>query len=406
MAVHAGSWFGLPDFGVTEALAKALGNKQVTAQGGSNLIGSNKAQSTGQIQGVSNQVPKGQVQYPNPIGPTQNIGGGGGGYSAPAPTPTDGGFDFNSARENAQNTGNSALQAALGVFDARKQSVLNRIPGLQSARDLRIQGLDQDLSNFNTTADMELQKRLGGLQDEQGQINEQYVGAQRKTRASAKGLARNLRNLFGASGTLDSSQYRDMNIDQSKEVLQGIGDLNREKAGKITANTREQGQTQDYYSQQKLQEQKRVALEKEKTKAETDSLIQGVLDDANLTDAQKVEAVTSAQERLASRLQELDMRQADLTAQKQKDAQDYALKIAELSKKGQSSEYTQIKNSNEAVQSAAAMIQKLTEQGKELTPQEAANVFTQFGVDKDKASFYGQLYGGTASGGNDSFVSG
>ena len=57
----------------------------------------------------------------------------------------------------------------------------------------------------------------------------------------------------------------------------------------------------------------------------------------------------------------------------------------------------------EKEEDATAMIEKLKEQNKNLTPEEATNIFTQFGVDKDKASFYGQLYGGS---GNDPFVSG
>ena len=36
--VHAGSWFGLPDFGITEAIGNALGSTGRTAQGGSNLV--------------------------------------------------------------------------------------------------------------------------------------------------------------------------------------------------------------------------------------------------------------------------------------------------------------------------------------------------------------------------------
>jgi hypothetical protein len=58
MATHKGSWFGLPDFGITEAIG-GLFNKPRTAQGGSNLIGPNYAQTqpTPQVYGAQTEIP-------------------------------------------------------------------------------------------------------------------------------------------------------------------------------------------------------------------------------------------------------------------------------------------------------------------------------------------------------------
>lgn len=39
MAIHSGSWFGLPDLGITEKIGSFLGSG-TTSQGGSNIIGS------------------------------------------------------------------------------------------------------------------------------------------------------------------------------------------------------------------------------------------------------------------------------------------------------------------------------------------------------------------------------
>jgi hypothetical protein len=62
MAVgHAGSWFNLPDYGITEKIGSLFGNNNRTAQGGSNLLGGNRAQTVsqpqGQVQGSSTQIP-------------------------------------------------------------------------------------------------------------------------------------------------------------------------------------------------------------------------------------------------------------------------------------------------------------------------------------------------------------
>lgn len=55
MAIHSGSWLGLPDFGITEKIGSVL-NRPKTSQGGSNIIGPSQAapvvlgQSTSQTQ--------------------------------------------------------------------------------------------------------------------------------------------------------------------------------------------------------------------------------------------------------------------------------------------------------------------------------------------------------------------
>ena len=110
--------------------------------------------------------PQGQlVQSRNELPPvqgasTQNSGDGGGGgapqkdWSNPAnwgfsaegeyfQTPAD--YDrWKQNRQNAEEQSQRAIQAALGVFETKKQGLMNRIPGLESARDLRIRGLEED----------------------------------------------------------------------------------------------------------------------------------------------------------------------------------------------------------------------------------------------------------------------
>lgn len=87
---HAGSWFGLPDFGVTEAIGGFLGSPK-TAQGGSNILGPQQKASTGagtpavlgNSTGGFSQGPIGPTNpTPNKTQTTTTGGGGGGGGAA------------------------------------------------------------------------------------------------------------------------------------------------------------------------------------------------------------------------------------------------------------------------------------------------------------------------------------
>ena len=74
--VHAGSWFGLPDFGVTEAIGGLLGGQR-TAQGGSNILGA----STKAAAPVATPANPGSYSY-NGLTPVVSYVNGGQNYPA------------------------------------------------------------------------------------------------------------------------------------------------------------------------------------------------------------------------------------------------------------------------------------------------------------------------------------
>lgn len=354
------------------------------------------------------------VQKTTPTNIPKNIttggggGGGGGGNGINAGNyqqyALSNGLDVNSPqfdqyREAAKRQSNDSLQAALGVFNAQKEGIMGRIPGVQGALDVRLKGLDQGLQSYLDTATAEETKRLGSLGDEYSGIQDQYGRAERGTRATAKSLARQLRNQFASRGALDSTQYSDFAVDQSKEIAQTLGDTRREGSGKLTANLREQESTKDYYSKSRLQEQQRVQLAKESAKNETNQLIQGIIADANLSDAQKVEAVTEAKGRLENRMFELDSMEASYTQQAQKDAQDYAIKMAQLQNKGYSDSYTQAKGSSKALETMSAVLSKFTDESGNLaiSTEGIKNIGRQVGFPEEELESLVAIFGGTNS---------
>lgn len=307
--------------------------------------------------------------------PQQDSGGGDSG----------GGIDT-SAAEDANRR---AIEAAMAAYDAQKQALQNQIPEYQKANELRLTGLDQGLQDFNQTATREEGTRIAGIDETIGQIGEQYTRAGRSTRQTAQSLARQLRNQFASRGTLDSTQYKDMNIDQSKELLQSVGDIRREQAGKTTTALREKDDIGKYYSEQRTQQARNVELEKNKVRQDTNSFIREIMDKVNITDKQKVEAIESAKASAQQQILELSLKQQEINRQTKKDNEELSLKKQELATKGYSSNYNSAKDSRAAITAADASVQKYEKSlGRALSANEVKQIFTNFGVG-DKAPVFG-----------------
>ena len=393
---NQGSWFGLPDFGVTEWLAKkasgggttdlsraitgAYGTPPAQAQDYSSLRSSNQDQG---FIGPTYSGPQNNQQYSAPPGD--------GGNGVPQNNFSQPPIDLSGERERTQSSENSALQAALGTFETRKQGLLGRIPGLEEQLALRLQGLGQGLDQFKQTAGREEGSRLESLGQTRGGVDEEYTRAGRQTRKSAQSLSRQLRNLFAGAGTLDSTQYRDYNIEQSRDIAQSIGDIGREKAGKMTAIGTEEEDVKQFYSEKRMQEEQRVTLAKEKARADTQGLVQGVMEDVNLTDSQKVEAVVEAQNRLSERMGQLDMMEVELKESRRKEDQEMSFKMAELSQKQSGAGYTQTINQQKALKDATAVVSSYA-QRYNATPEQvqefAKQVFSQYGIDEEYSNFF------------------
>lgn len=390
------------DTGISEFIAGGPTlNTQAKASGPSYDQYAMSGGTVGNAPGVSgpNASPTGPAY--NPPAPTNN-GGGGGGGSAPANVDLKNhdvkpGDDWwwdaaDGWKQNATDNNRALLEASLGVYNTKAQNLRNQIPGIQQQGELRQRGLDEGLGQFIDTSTREQNSRLGDIDLTAKETADTFTGAERKTRASAAGLARQLRNMFAASGTIDSTQYKDMNIDQSKEALQALGDIRNSGANKAAVFAKEGEDVKQFYSEKITQQRQQTALMKDQARAETDQAVQGIYADINLTDSQKIEAVAAANDRLDQKLTAIDQQKATWAQQAAKDAQDLAIKLAELKGKGSSSAYTAAKDDRAAITAADNVIQGIVAKLGAITPEAAATVFTQFGVDKDKADQMGRLY--------------
>lgn len=418
---------GIPESGISEWVAGGPTKDytpQANASGGYSQAPNQSTLQPGIYDSSGNQIGSSNtVQFANNPTPSQGGGGGntGGGGSTSSIGPNVEGTQnvdffvdefgnrkpitdnpnsryYDQARNSAAEASKRALEAALGVFDSRKQGLLNRIPGLESARDLRLRGLDEGLSQFTDTANREKDSRVSSIEQTAQSTADDYKVAERQQRSTAKGLARQLRNIFAASGTIDSTQFRDQNIEQSQSILQSLGDLRRSGAEKQAVFGKEKEDVNQYYSEKITQQSQQVALAKDEARAQTDAQIQSVLDDVDLNDAQKIEAVQAANQRLEARLSDLDQQELSFNQQAAKDAQELAIKLQELKSKGNSSAYTAATQDRKAFADAVSVIGKLKDQLGQITPQAAESVFSQYGFSDDEAKRLSQTYASSTRG--------
>jgi len=405
-------------------------NKAFASGGGSNLFGAGQVAGAidgGPLMSQQNQslaTPEqlAQLRAANDNGGGDNGGGdnGGGGNGGGGDTGGDiGGIqntdfyldefgnkqritgDSNSRYYNAENAGKKALEAALGVFESRKKGLLNRIPGLESARDLRLRGLDEGLQQFVDTLTREEGSRVGEIQQTAKGVADQFKVSERQTRASAQGLARQLRDLFASAGTTDSTQFRDKNVENSSQILQTLGDLRRSGADKAATFGKEEEDIKSFFTEKVTQQRQQIGLAKDTAIKKTQDQIQAVMDAVDLNDAQKIDAVESANVRLQERLGQIDLQERTFTQNATKDAQDLAIKLQELKSKGTSSAFKTAAADKKSFSDAVTVIGKLKDQLGSMTPETAANVFSQFGFKDDEAQRLGRTYATSTTGNQD-----
>jgi hypothetical protein len=339
------------------------------------------------------------INNPTPDGNGGTGDGGGGGDNGGNIDLGGGGNDpYAGQEDSARIQAQRALEAALGVFNTKSKNLRDQIPGIETARDLRVRGLNEGLGQFNETSDREEASRLNTIKLNETETQDKYSTAERGTRTSAKSLANKLRNMFAGAGTLDSTQYKDMNIDQSKEILQSLGDIRREGAGKLAVSKQEQDDLTKYYGEQKNQFDQKTKLAVDTAKAEADREIQGVMGDINLTDSQKIEAVTEANNKLDTRLGSIQEASAKFKIDQEAEAKDLAIKLAELKQKGLSSSYTDSQKVQKSLTSAVDVVNKIaTNMPGANKAQIAAQVFASYPElkDVDPASLFGKSYTGS-----------
>lgn len=184
---HAGSWFGLPDFGVTEAVGGLLGRPR-SAQGGSNIIGNNKA-STGQVLPASTgpnftPVPQYSSASSNPVA-TSSPTGGSGGSRAVSPSssqPVQQQADpFMQLIDQEANARLGDLNNQAGVAGQNFSSIQGDInSSYNTSRDSLGRNLATSQAQIDTSAQQGEQRKVDALSAARNLYNELIMGGQQR----------------------------------------------------------------------------------------------------------------------------------------------------------------------------------------------------------------------------------
>lgn len=178
MAVHAGSWGGLPDFSITEGIAKLLGEK-FTSQGGSDLSRSWAAQNTSNTAptlGTSLQTGGATSSWQPDSVVVKNV-------AVPSNTPT---VPVNNTPSNPNNDpGLQAYNAEIENLYKGGQDILNQqLSNLNDQKATAVSGLDsqtQYLRDQLTNSTNDLKNQIGAQQTALYEGNRSALGEALRT---------------------------------------------------------------------------------------------------------------------------------------------------------------------------------------------------------------------------------
>lgn len=274
MAVHAGSWWGLPDFGITEMLTN---NR--TPQGGSNIFGGNtQASSGGDVQGAS--TAQYGPSYPGPIqGPSYS------GQQRTVAAPQTGGQQTGGGSGTAAPNNDAYLQNIRDQYSQNRNYVQNDLlPGAERDYNLAKGDIANALTDAQNTANT--QKETVGTQF--GDILKNQL-------RTYQDLGRQRTGIFSGLGTLDSSAYNEQNFRAGQDLANQRNQTDLQK-------TRALGQIDQQFSSYQKQAESQLGQLASQYQAGTASL-RNALAQNNI---QEAGAIQSALSQIQQQAQELD----------------------------------------------------------------------------------------------------
>ena len=312
--IHPGSWFGLPDFGVTEAIGSLFGSP-TTAQGGSALhsagilSGMSAPATTYNVGGQTYNAPTlsgGQSTSPSnpfpsnptPSGNNNGSGGGNGGNPWDYLTPQWGSaaqahYGDLQRQQDAENASRKAAQDAYNAENSRLNTQFD-----QSAANINAQ-LPQLQNEYNKS----LNDYQNVYNDAQNQYNTSKTNAQQNTEQQineagnvAHETQNQNRNILRALG-IGGGTYAGELLSKPLTVYdQQRGQLNQALGARMTEL--------DNFLNQKAQEHTQAV---QYLKTNYDNLVGKIQADTRFNDRQRNDALQTANASLSQRLADVQM---------------------------------------------------------------------------------------------------
>lgn len=223
---HKGSWFGLPDFGISEKIQSfAKPQTQYTSQGGSNLVGPQQAYTpttSGSVLGSSNQ------QYgpflPSTNQPTTGGGGGGGGFSG-----------GNAGTGILQNNINQQVQDLGAIIDNDYNVAMSGLQAQEESLKGQAGVAEQKIQSEGTAAQNEVTNQQGIREQD---LAEQTQYAQTQEKKGVQGA----RDLFREIQQQNIAQLSGLGISSSsvsEALAERLGVETARRIAGVTGSTQE-----------------------------------------------------------------------------------------------------------------------------------------------------------------------
>lgn len=286
MAVHPGSWFGLPDFGITEAIGSFLGAPQ-TSQGGSNLSSLVTGQASAPASSPMQSIPRQSIPSSStPFGPNTPL------LSSPRPT----GSPAPSQSSNpSQPSGPSPFDAAAAAAEAQRQAeIAASDAAYQHQADLLLNQLG-DIGNQKSVAMQGLENAFNQMS---GKVSEQKASSQQMADNAiqqAANTAQNTqlanRNVLRALGILNSTYAAD-------KLSAPTQAFDQQRAQILQTHVNNVNQLDSYYRDQLAAHQ----IAAQNLEGQYADLIGKIQADQRFNDAQKQQGILAAQSAFSQQL--------------------------------------------------------------------------------------------------------
>jgi hypothetical protein len=280
---QSGSWFGLPDFGLTEKLS---GNR--TAQGGSNIIGGNSKA----------QTPSTPTSYPVTVEyakPTTGGGGTGGNYNIPS-TPTN---NVNQGYQNiqqGQDAGNSQIESdynnAISMLGGAEQSLRAQGDTASASIDQQFGSAKNEITNTQNVAQQGVSSTLATAEKTGATATQQARDLFRQTQQANNAQ---LSALGISSSSVSEALAERLGVETARRIAGVSGSV---EEARVNAS-KELGRINEYYQGKVQSLQEQVAVQKSQIQ---NSLMQG-LNQINSARNQAASDKASARANLLSQVQ-------------------------------------------------------------------------------------------------------
>lgn len=292
---HKGSWFGLPDFGITERFS---GNR--TAQGGSNLVGPKQAYSPPQPQPITNYGNQ-NVQQPSVLGASTNRARTS--SSQQIPTNQQPYEQIQQQQDNGFNQIEADFSQAMSIADSAEQGLRGQAGSAEAQITNDAAGVKTELESGKTTQQQGVNTSLQSAEKQGTSAMQQARDLFRQTQQS------NIAQLSAmgiSSSSVSEALAERLGVETARRIAGVSGSIEEVRQNA----TSELGRINKYYTEKSTQLAENVRIQKDQIQQ---SLVQG-LNQINSARQQAASAKASARANLLSQVQEQIY---SLTAQQQ-----------------------------------------------------------------------------------------